>query len=225
MDKYIERRDKYLSLHNAESLSLAEKRKLVEKLLVFDELIGLLIEWKKAINGQTEEEILKDLSFIPLMKCLYIVCLLSVHKNKPKNSLFNVFDNYVPYENGPVDEDCYYHINDLPHYAIDINKGVIIKRDCDNTASFVKRFGISEIDISSIINKIDTDGIKDMLIGAVNDLRRALYFPGFKDKYSLVNLTHRDLWEEANNENKPLNTSNWDALLKEARDIRVVIAA
>ena len=120
---------------------------------------------------------------------------------------------------------CYYHINDLPHYAIDFGKGVIIKRDCDITASFVKQFGISEIDISNIINKIDSDGIKDMLIGAVNDLRQALYFPGFKDKYSLVNLTHRDLWEEANNENKPLNTSNWDALLKEARDIRVVIAA
>lgn len=95
--------------------SPTSKIKLDEKLLVFNELIKGLVEWKTKENGQKEEEVLKDLSYVPLMKCLYFVCLLSVHKNKDK-SLFNLFDNFLAYEKGAVEIDCYKRINELLDY-------------------------------------------------------------------------------------------------------------
>lgn len=102
------------SLSTVEKISSA-KIKLEEKLLVFNELINGLVKWKTDENGQKKDEVLKDLSYVPLMKCLYFVCLLSVHKSKDK-SLFDLFDNFIAYPRGAVEIDCYKNINELLDY-------------------------------------------------------------------------------------------------------------
>ena len=215
MEEYKRQRDDYLSRNDVATMTVGLKTQLAQKLFVFDELIGELIAWKTEKNRQTDADVLKDLSFIPLMKCLYIVCLLSVHKDK-NGSLFDVFNNYAAYRYGPVDEDCYYHIDDLPHYKMDYENGIITKR----TASAPTLLGIPVTGIAASVAAASAQ-----LTNAVNDLKGALYFPGFKDKYGLVELTHRDLWEAAKEAGSPLNTGNMELLLKEARDVRIVIAA
>ena len=223
MSKYTEERDKYQNdvRHLYDD---SKMKKLVEKLLVFDKLIDLLVQWKIENNEQKEEEVLKDLTFIPLMKCLYIVCLLSVHKTK-QETLFEVFDKFMAYQYGPVDEDCYYSIDELPHYQINDNE-VITKREGDGEQLFIDKFELTKAFYSSTLNKLNTNIFK-MLEEAVTDLKNALYFPSFKEKDNLIDLTHRELWEKAYRPDKfgVIDLNDKFALLKEARDIRSVIAA
>ena len=123
----------------------AEKSKLILKMLLFNKLIEELVKWKEEKNRQTELEVLKDLSFVPLMKCLYIVCLLTVEENS-EESLFDLFDKFVAYPKGPVDEDCYYFMDKLPEYTI---------RDYEGLEYLSKRQPLNNISvIDSLIDSI-----------------------------------------------------------------------
>ncbi len=51
---------------------------LRRKLIVFDYVIGKLVDWDRNVNGRTEQESLKLLSNIRLMKGLYSICVGSI---------------------------------------------------------------------------------------------------------------------------------------------------
>lgn len=89
--------------------------KLRRKLLLFDYLIGKLVEWElgKPFQASTRVEIDKALEAMTgtrLMKLLYIISLININRtiNDIKYTLFGAFDDYVAMQNGPV-EDYVYH--------------------------------------------------------------------------------------------------------------------
>ena len=99
---YQEKRIKELKANND-----GDKCRFFEKLLIFNELIKALVKWKNEKYHQTEEKVLEDLSFVPVMKCLYITCLLSVNiKNDNNSSLFDIFSDFYAFPRGGVDMDC-----------------------------------------------------------------------------------------------------------------------
>lgn len=211
MSKYEEQREEYKKRKQQDGNN--DPKRYVQKLGVFNELIKQLVNWKTEKEGQREEDVLKDLSFIPLMKCLYFVCLLSIHNtSKIADTLFNLFD-FTAYPNGWVDEDCYYSIDDLKDYHIDTNedgKEYITKREC----------GLNEIDVP------DISMYEKELEDAVNDLKEALFFPSFRNRESLIALSHDELWEKAYSEtNGKLDTSDWNKVYEMAKYFRMSIAA
>lgn len=189
-----------------------EKSRLILKMLLFNKLIEELVKWKEEKNRQTEQEVLKDLSFVPLMKCLYIVCLLTVEENS-EESLFDLFDKFIAYPKGPVDEDCYFFMDQLPDYTIWNNDGVeeLTKKlsnrmDLSSRIDFLNKkisdkdkmkivSGIEEIDKSLLISEYKKYiGILDKAVGI---LKNASFFPGFREKERLIDLTHMKVWEDA----------------------------
>lgn len=184
------------------------------KLLVFNHIISKLVEWKNETKSQTEKEVLKDLSFVPLMKCLYSTCLLSVNM-QDKQSLFDLFDNFRAYPKGPVEEDCYYNMNKLPDYQIGT--------DVSGKDTLVPRQE-SSLTYSS---DSDTEEYFKMADKAILDLKKATKFPEFSDRNNLVELTHMTLWKDAYEDStgyKLLRTqNNIDNIRKEARSFRNLI--
>lgn len=217
-----------------------EKSKLILKMLLFNTLIEKLVKWKEEKNRQTEQEVLKDLSFVPLMKCLYIVCLLTI-KEDSKESLFDLFDKFVAYPKGPVDEDCYFFMDQLPDYTIWNNDGVeeltrkqSNRLDLSSRIDFLNRkisnimvYHIEEIDKTLLINKYEA--YNEMLDKAIDILKGALSFPGFREKERLVDLTHMKVWEDAYYQqgSHTMDTSivNRSMLLEEAMVLKWNIAA
>jgi uncharacterized phage-associated protein len=222
----------------------AEKSKLILKMLLFNKLIEELVKWKKEKNRQTEQEVLKDLSFVPLMKCLYIVCLLTVEENSEK-SLFDLFDKFVAYPKGPVDEDCYFFMDQLPDYTIWNNDGVeelnrkpsnnmnlssridFINREISNKNKMEVVSGIEEIDKSLLINEYEQ--YNEILDKAIGILKNASFFPGFREKERLIDLTHMKVWEDAyfqqGSHIMDTSTDNKKRLLDEAMFLKWNIAA
>lgn len=216
MSNYSDQREEYQKQKNANvNANDTEIIKLILKMLVFNELIEKLVDWKKQENRQTESEVLKDLSFVPLMKCLYIVCLLSLKENENTPSLFDLFDQFIAYPKGPVDEDCYFYMDQLPEYTIRNNDGIeelakkfSYRKDLSSRIDSLERT-ISSKNMSGTID-IDKDNqtiLKQLMEGyekynsmldtAVDIMKNASFFPGFREKGRLIDLTHMKVWEEA----------------------------
>ena len=204
----------------------AEKSKLIPKMLLFNKLIEELVKWKEQKNRQTELEVLKDLSFVPLMKCLYIVCLLTVEENS-EESLFDLFDKFVAYPKGPVDEDCYYFMDKLPEYTIRDYEGLeyLSKRQPLNNISVIDSLidSISEfIDVDLNANekttiKINWTKYSPMINYTVESLKNASCFPGFRERERLIDLTHMKLWKDAIIDIEPkMKTEHSKDLIEEA---------
>lgn len=219
MSKYDEQKKEYQQKHPG----FEDNTKHIQKLVVFNELIKQLVKWKEETEGQREEDVLKDLSFVPLMKCLYFVCLLSIHKTSQKeNTLFNLFD-FTAYPKGWVDEECYYSINDLEDYYIETDvagKEYIAKReqkklyyDGDNFDFFIGNLAFYIKDLKS----------------AIKDLTDALFFPSFRNREGLVELSHDELWEKAyyseSDGNGKMETDNWNKVYEIAKNFRQSVAA
>lgn len=63
-----------------------------------------------------------------------------------------------------------------------------------------------------------------MLDEAIEELKSAKYFPGFREREKLVALSHLSLWDEAKNkEDLRFDTSDKDKLLDEAKWFRLYI--
>ena len=153
------------------------------KLFVFDYIITQLVEWK-AKGNRTVKDVLKDLSFVPLMKCHYSLCLLSVRMQE-KESLFDLFDNFRAYPKGPVEEDCYYNMNKLPNYQMgkdELGKSVLVPRQEKNPLYS------SDEDVEKYIQMVNR---------AMSILKGAKNFPEFSDRNNLIDLTHMNLWRDA----------------------------
>ncbi len=59
-------------------------------------------------NWSQVNYVLRDFNVTRAMKLLYFTCLISVdEKNNKSPNLFNTFDNFLAYPNGPVEEDVY----------------------------------------------------------------------------------------------------------------------
>lgn len=233
MNVYSEQREKY-QRYRLNNLNDTEKSELIKKMLLFNQLIKLLVKWKKEKNHQTEQEVLKDLSFVPVIKCLYIVCLLSVREERDK-SLFDIFD-FEAFPKGGVNKDCYYFMDQLPNYTIRENNGVeeLTFRDSSNLkdlSSYIetleKRLGfdIKQNKKEAIIKEYDT--YYQMLEDAVNDLKKASNFPGFRERERLIELTHMKIWKDAfyQQDSPTMDTKNKKDILDEAMFLRWNIAA
>lgn len=241
MSIYSEQRKEYQRYRKYDvNTSSKEKSNLILKMLLFNELIRKLVEWKEEKN-QTEQEVLKDLSFVPLMKCLYIVCLLTVDGNSDK-SLFDLFDKFVAYPKGPVDEDCYFFMDKLPDYTIWNNDGIEeLSRKLSYRKNLFSRIEFLEREISGKpMESIDIEQDKTILFDeyrkyngmldeAIYILRNASFFPGFREKDRLIDLTHMRVWKKAYDEigSHKMNTSrdNKRELLDEAMFLKWSIAA
>lgn len=213
MSTYEEKREEYKKRKQLDEINDIQRHSL--KLVVFNELIQQLVKWKEETEGQREDDILKDLSFIPLMKCLYFVCLLSIHNTlKKSDTLFDLFD-FTAYQNGWVDEDCYYSIDELKDYHIVTNedgKKYIAKRG-QSLDEFIEK--------STTLVKYENE-----LKNAIKDLKEALFFPSFRNREGLIELSHDELWEKAYAEpNGRIDISDWEKVLEMAKNFRMSVAA
>ena len=66
---------------------------LAKKLIVYDYLIGKIVQRERELSQDSEDDVLFKITSTALMKYLYIVNVLSVSKES-KSSLFDLFDNY-----------------------------------------------------------------------------------------------------------------------------------
>lgn len=229
-DAYQKKRIEYLNGNDNEII------RFFEKLLIFNDLIKALVKWKKEIFHQVEEKILEDLSFVPVMKCLYIDCLLSVDvKNTTnKSSLFDVFD-FDAFSKGGVNKDCYYFMDKLPEYTIRIkeNEGLeyLSKRDPsdnnnDNIDLLSSLIGIVLTSSDKVMIKNKMNQYRIMLDNSIEVLKGATSFPGFREREKLIGLTHMKIWEDAmNNDSSEMDTTYRKELLDEAVFLRWRIGA
>ena len=227
---YQEKRIKELKANND-----GDKCRFFEKLLIFNELIKALVKWKNEKYHQTEEKVLEDLSFVPVMKCLYITCLLSVNiKNDNNSSLFDIFSDFYAFPRGGVDMDCYYFMDKLPEYTIADKDGSdrLSKRRDSNSSnnnlaaltSQINTVPLTETEQNKIVN--DKGRYSDMLNDAIEVLKNASSFPGFKEKGRLSELTHMNIWRNAWNSGSPKMTTVYGKdLLEEAIFLRWCIGA
>lgn len=241
MSRYKEERDAYQKkrIEYLEYSNDNEKIRFFEKLLIFNDLIKALVKWKKEIFHQVEEKILEDLSFVPVMKCLYIDCLLSVDvKNTTnKSSLFDVFD-FDAFSKGGVNKDCYYFMDKLPEYTIQIKEKegleYLSKRNPNDNGdnsndniellSSLIRIGLTSSDKVMIKNKMNQYRI--MLDNSIEVLKGATNFPGFREREKLIGLTHMKIWEDAmDNDSSEMDTTYRKELLDEAVFLRWRIGA
>ena len=217
-----------------------DKCRFFEKLLIFNELIKALVEWKNKKYNQTEEKVLEDLSFVPVMKCLYITCLLSIDikDSNNKSSLFDIFRDFYAFPRGGVDMDCYYFMDRLPEYTIEYTiadkdgSDKLSKRRNSNSSnnnlaaltSQINTVPLTETEQNKIVN--DKDRYSKMLNDAIEVLKNASSFPGFKEKGRLSELTHMNIWRNAWNSGSPKMTTVYNKdLLEEAIFLRWCIGA
>lgn len=203
--------------------------KLRRKLLLFDYVIGKLVDWqaqkdwKKQYNELTGiqiDEILATLSGKRLMKLLYFICLSSVHEDtqKRQDSLFGIFDKYIAMENGPVEDSVYHNRGILLRYTFD-NKLKLSDKyqehfefnypDVNENAynqSDIYRVDILMEQLQNAKNNKDSDGTNLMQYAKMVDesieyLRKKTTFP-FEEKEKLIQMTHElPLWNKYINKN------------------------
>lgn len=75
----------------------------VIKLLLYDYFIQSIESRYDAKCGN----FITEITPFALRKMFYFTCLLSVNESS-EISLFNIFDRFVAWQNGPIEQDCYY---------------------------------------------------------------------------------------------------------------------
>ena len=207
-----------------------ERIRFFEELIIFNELIKALVKWKKKTNKQTERDILKDLSFVPVMKCLYVNSLISVNLKRKhrKNSLFNIY-NYEAFPKGPLNKDSYYFMDKLPEYTIqkDENIEYLSPRYSEESSAqpnfsdlinqLSNQIGISLNNNEQSLVQSNLTRYSIMLNKAVRELKKASSFPEFRERERLIDLTHMNLWKEGMEKyDSEMNTSRRKELIDEA---------
>lgn len=129
---------------------------LAKKLIVYDYLIGKIVQRERELSQDSEDDVLFKITSTALMKYLYIVNVLSVSKES-KSSLFDLFDNYKAFPHGPVEVDTYYNRNILVNYEMgyDIHNKRSFLRKCTRfTNEQILLFGLeSEPDSTTTLNE------------------------------------------------------------------------
>lgn len=204
---------------------------LSRKQILFNDLVYKLIDWHREIcddRMSTNDEILKNFGFIRLMKLLYFVCLQSVNENVKSvdNTLFGVFDNFLPLENGPAEIDVYNNRSILPSLSFDGSFLYEKKQDIERLKLFYSNLkgyeGESTGVLDYLIEKEDPKhrmgDYRTMIDNSIKELmKKGASFP-FNDRQKLVDLSHElILWELANRFSSPLFTNNI-ALLRKEKD-------
>lgn len=206
---------------------------LAKKLIVYDYMIGKITKWQSQ-NEKDENLILSKLTSTALMKYQFIINVLSVGKNS-RNSLFDLYGNYQAFPHGPVEIDTYYSRNILVRYDMGYDK--------DNNRSFLQKcnefrieqkllFDIKEDESASdaelvlqrLIRDYGLDDFIKMVDNSVSLLKEADVFLDYRDVDKLIDITHKDLWWDANfSRDKQLNLSDYNLLLKEKESISLAI--
>lgn len=203
---------------------------LRKKLILFDYTIGKLVEWKQKENPEMSvDACLKELSGIRLMKLLYFVCLASVKEEVEdvQKTLLGIFDNYLAYENGPVEVDAYNNRASLFHYRFVDN---VLQVSSEYRKSFEYEFGLFEDEFkvddpfkTLIAKEKLTDQIK--MIDDSFDLLEEKKVLVCEETQNLVNLSHNlKLWNEANKSNGKLSVDNIYLLKEETNLFKALMA-
>lgn len=233
MNRYKEERIAYQEKRTEELQNTKSDEKITffTRLLIFNHLIKELVRWKKEVFNQAEEITLKSLSFVPIMKCLYINCLLSVNikQTEDTSSLFIIFD-FDAFPKGGLNKDCYYFMDKLPDYTIRDNGGLeyLSKRQSNSNNSIETLSSLIKVELTDK----DKEQIKDktleyktILEETINDLKKATCFPEFKEKEKLIDLTHMKIWNDAFKDSAKMNTEHGKDLIEEALFLRWRIGA
>lgn len=201
---------------------------LAKKLIIYDYLIGKIVQREKEIFHESEDDILSKITSTALMKYQYIVNVLSVRKDS-KASLFDLYNNYLAFPHGPVEIDTYYNRHILVRY--DMGYDTIHQRPflqkCNNFRNEqILLFGLEpdQTDNDHVLNQlIQQDGLaafKTMVDDVFVCLKDAHKFPKYTDVERLINITHQGLWNSANySVDNRLNVIDHELLNKEKDDI------
>lgn len=202
---------------------------LSRKQILFNHLVYSLIDWHKELyNDKTSanDQILKNFGFIRLMKLLYFVCVQSVKReiDQVEDTLFGIFDNFLPLENGPAEIDVYNNRSILPSLSFDGSFLYEKKQDIERLKLFysnLKYYNGNEDILDFLIDKEDEKHrmryYLQMINNSIDELKaKGSSFP-FNNRQGLIDLSHDlILWELANKFSSPLFTNNL-TLLKEEK--------
>lgn len=206
------------------------------KLLIYDYLVGKLVDWDSEVQSCSKERSLFNLTNVKLMKCLYAVCLMSVKdKKRLEDTLFGLFDKFYAYPKGPVEFETYNNKSILLRYDLgydESSKRLYLKK-CDNfrTEQLImfqllddKSVKPDDDTLNKEINKNHLAEYAEMVDQSIVVLRKAKAFPKLNDVEALVELTHLDLWQEAYySVNKRVDTRDLEKLQAECEKLRNII--
>lgn len=203
--------------------------KLRKKLLLFDYSISKMVEWENSYDKSlTTDECLLRFSGTRLMKCLYSLCLISTKDKKNINeTLFSVFDNFVAYVHGPVENDAYNNRVFLLRYTYR-NERMYENKDYKpefeyNYLLSKEKFNASDDILLSLIKEERIEDYQIMIDQSITALMHYSNFP-FRSIKELIALTHLELWREAcMTSSRKLDLANWEKLKKEVAEFESMI--
>ncbi len=188
-----------------------------KKLTLFDYAVGEFVKWDKDVTGRydcSNNEILTSFNFTRFMKLLYFTSLASVDANSPSVHLFNTFDKFLAYKNGPVEADVYNNRNFLFNYRFN--------------GDFLEKIEESQKEATSFENERKDfyednlriyDRDKKILDNAIVQLRNlGSKFP-MTNTDALIELSHDlKLWKDAVFFSYPLLDTRFFEQLKEEKE-------
>lgn len=207
---------------------------LRKKLLLFDYTIGKLIEWDREVNKRKAEESLLNFSNTRLMKCIYAICLMSVEGSKQlEDTIFKIFDDFVAYPKGPLEEEIYTNRSSLIRYDVlynaELHKTRLIENKTYKEEFWVNyHLGLEEFTTDSskaLFRLIEKEqGLKNIIQKvdeSIDKLSNWANFP-FNDRIELINSTHLGLWYDAyyNSTDKKLITNDLELLKHELHEFK-----
>ena len=154
-----------------------------EKLKYFSYILSQLINLQRRKDLHCEllndSEILNRFSNTRIMKFLYCLCLESVDikRDFDGKDLFDIFDEFYAYRNGPVEVDVYGYLDIIPGFTYNNGRFENLIR---NEVSV-----LNDENYTNLINK-SIEGLNRMSIST------------FNDQIKLIEITHNMLlWKEA----------------------------
>lgn len=202
------------------------------KLLIYDYLIGKLVDWDSEVQSCTKARSLYNLTNVKLMKCLYAVCLLSVKgKERIEDTLFGLFDYFLAYPKGPVEFETYNNKSVLLRYELGYEEASkrLYLQECENfRLEQIIMFQLpndgsvkpTDETLLSVIQKNRLEEYMKMVDQSLEILKKAKDFPKLNEVDALVELCHLNLWQEAYySVNKRVDTRNIAKLKAECEEL------
>lgn len=176
--------------------------KAIDKMLVFSYMVDKLVDRQLNIenknndssssgmnNHQVKSAIIKTFSNTRVMKLLYLICLesykISKKKGNDKYNLFNLFNDFYAYPNGPVCLDVYNQLEKTEIYEY---------KDGAFTGEYKKDSSINK-NVESVEN---FDYFNEVIDLSITYLLSDIGDETFLNRDKLVALTHKlPLWKHA----------------------------
>lgn len=214
--------------------------KLRRKLLLFDYLIGKLVEWQEAkpfeiLTRAEIDKALETMTGTRLMKLLYIMSLMNINRSLEniKQTLFGAFDDYVAMQNGPVEDYVYHNRSILLRFEFEsgslrtstsfhehfrFNYPNVEKTTYENT-DFHRLPILMELIEHPDNNKVDETNLKEytaMIDSNIQSLKELKEKFPFSDVKQLIDITHSlPLWNKYINSEDPHYVLNLEDLKTE----------